>query len=134
MDSNKIVLFVEDDRTMQSIYKAKAASLKIKALLASDPSEAVAILRQQTIDLIVTDLNMPNYDGVDLIKAVRGHPKTKHIPIIVRTYGGNLERVDSAGVMGANEIHDKQSCPPEKLFERIRHFLGASESRSEASP
>ena len=57
MDSNKIVLFVEDDRTMQSIYKAKAASLKIKALLASDPSEAVAILRQQTIDLIVTDLN-----------------------------------------------------------------------------
>lgn len=123
MDSKKIVLFVDDDPTMRKIYEVKAASLGVTTEMASNPAEAVIILRQKPIDLIVTDLNMPEYDGVELIKAVREHAKTKHIPIIVRTYGGNLERVESAGALGATEIYDKQSCPPDKLFERIQHFI-----------
>ncbi|WP_404423433.1 PleD family two-component system response regulator [Nibricoccus sp. IMCC34717] len=120
MPAEIIVLFVDDDPTTRKIYETYAARVGVRAIMTANPTEAVAILKHQRVDLIVTDLMMPEYDGVELIRAVRENVRTRDIPVIVLTYGGNLERVDTAGHVGANEIHDKSSCPPDKLFARIQ--------------
>ena len=48
-------------------------------------AEALAALKGRTVDLIVTDLNMPNLDGIGLIRGVRADPSHKFIPIILLT-------------------------------------------------
>lgn len=133
MPTAQTILFVDDDPTTRKIYETKSNNSGYTTLMAANPAEAVALLKRETVDLIVTDLMMPEYDGVDLIKAVREHPKTKHLPIIVLTYGGNLERVDTASHVGASEIHDKQDCTPDRLFARIRHWLTKSDQAKVAA-
>ncbi len=123
MEASKPVLFVDDDPTTRKIHETKARAEGITPLLAANPTEAVSLLRAHEVALIVTDINMPEYDGVDLIRAVREYPKTKAVPIIVLTYGGNLEKIQTADAMGANEIYDKGACSLEQLFGRIKALL-----------
>ena len=91
----------------------------IPLLIASSPEEASDILAKQSIDVIVTDLMMPDYSGVDLIEAVRAAPHTSRIPILVFTSGGNLEMMEQAAKAGANEICQKHNTPQAKLIEKI---------------
>ena len=119
MKPKPTVLFIDDDPVTRKIYTATLATSGIPALFTSSPEEAVAILEQKRVDVIVTDLMMPKYNGVDLIEAVRAADYTKHIPILVFTSGGNMELTGQAAMAGANEIVQKHSTPPAKLIEKI---------------
>ena len=119
MKAKPTVLFIDDDQVMRKIYTASLAMSGIPALFTSSPEEAVKILEEKSVDVIVTDLMMPKYNGVDLIQAVRAADYTKHIPILVFTSGGNMELMEQAALAGANEIVQKHSTPPAKLVEKI---------------
>jgi CheY-like chemotaxis protein len=54
--------------------------------------------------LAIVDLEMPNFDGLDLIKSVRGNPMLKHIPIIVLTGNESREALDGALAAGATSF------------------------------
>src|SRR5882762_8805684 len=98
------VLFIDDDATTRKVYTAGLAVAGIPMHMAASAEEAGKVLEEKKVDVIVTDLMMPNYSGVDLIQAVRSADYTKHIPIIVFTSGGNLELMEKAMQAGANEI------------------------------
>ena len=119
MKPKPTVLFIDDDQVTRKIYSASLAMSGIPALFTSSPEEAVTILEEKRVDVIVTDLMMPKYNGVDLIEAVRAADYTKHIPILVFTSGGNMELMEQAALAGANEIVQKHSTPPAKLVEKI---------------
>jgi DNA-binding NtrC family response regulator len=119
MKSKPTVLFIDDDPTMRKVYTVGLAMQGIPMHIASSAEEAGKVLEEKTVDVIVTDLMMPNYNGVDLIKAVREADYTKHIPIVVFTSGGNLELMEQAAVAGATEIMQKHNTPPAKLIERL---------------
>lgn len=119
MKPKPTVLFIDDDQVTRKIYSASLAMSGIPALFTSSPEEAVKILEEKRVDVIVTDLMMPKYNGVDLIEAVRAADYTQHIPILVFTSGGNMELMAQAAKAGANEIVQKHSTPPAKLVEKI---------------
>ena len=119
MKPKPTVLFIDDDPVTRKIYTASLAMAGIPAHFAGSPEEAATILEDKTVDVIVTDLMMPKYNGVDLIKAVREADYAKHIPILVFTSGGNMELVEQAAFAGANDIMQKHSTPPAKLIEKI---------------
>ncbi len=119
MKTKPTVLIIEDDPTTRKVLTGGLAVASIPVHLASSAEQASDILAEKTIDLIVTDLMMPQYNGVDLIQAVRAAPHTKHIPILVFTSGGNLELMEQAMLAGANEICQKHNTPPAKLVEKI---------------
>ncbi|MES1167702.1 MAG: response regulator [Oleiharenicola lentus] len=119
MKPKPTVLFIDDDPTMRKVYTVGLAMAGIPTHIVSSAEEAGKVLEEKTIDVIVTDLMMPNFNGVDLIKAVRDADYTKHIPIIVFTSGGNMDLVEQAAVAGANEIAQKHNTPPPKLIEKI---------------
>jgi len=100
MKPKPTVLFIDDDPTMRKVYTVGLA-------MAGLPT------------LIVTDLMMPGFNGVDLIKAVREADYTKHIPILVFTSGGNMDMIEQAALAGATEVLQKHNTPPAKLIERI---------------
>lgn len=126
MKSKPTVLIIEDDPTTRKVLTGGLAVAGVPAHVASSPEQASDILSEQPIDIIVTDLMMPGFNGVDLIQAVREAPHTKHIPIVVFTSGGNLQMMERAALLGANEICQKHNTPPAKLIEKILALHEAS--------
>lgn len=119
MSSKPTALIIDDDPTTRKVLTGGLAMAAIPTHIVGSAEEAGRILEEKKIDVIVTDLMMPNFNGVDLIQAVREADYTKHIPIIVFTSGGNTELMEQAALAGANEILQKHNTPPAKLIERI---------------
>jgi CheY-like chemotaxis protein len=123
------VLFIDDDATMRKVYTVGLAMAGLPTHIVSSIVEAGKILEEQKVDVIVTDLMMPGFNGVDLIAAVREADYTKHIPILVFTSGGNMELMEKAALAGATEIMQKHNTPPAKLIERILKVHGDAMER-----
>jgi len=80
---NKTVLYVEDDLTLQKNIVETLSHFFSKVLMASDGDDAydIYIENQNRIDLIITDINMPNTDGIAFSKSIREYDK--NLPIII---------------------------------------------------
>ncbi|MBK8791458.1 MAG: response regulator [Holophagaceae bacterium] len=78
----KTLLVVEDDRATLSLYRAGLKGLQgFKVIMAENGGQALEMLRQEPVHVLVTDLNMPVMDGFNLIaKVSRFYPQ---VPIIV---------------------------------------------------
>ena len=91
------VVAADDDPIIRELLETKLKQMGCDVLLADDGGQAWEFLRgDKHIDLAIVDLEMPDIDGFTLIKCVRGHPRTKHMPIIVVT-----SRTDQASIQDA---------------------------------
>ena len=96
------ILVAEDS---PSIRKFLALSLKLlahKIVMAVDGMDALEKLPLQAVDLIITDLNMPNLDGFKLIKSIRSDPEYLNVPIIILSSLSNEEDIQEGLASGAN--------------------------------
>jgi two-component system chemotaxis response regulator CheY len=99
------VLIVDDSSTMRKIVlrNLKQTGLAIgEVFQAGDGQEALAVLAENPVGLILCDWNMPNMDGLGLVQAVRGNPDFAHIRIIMITTEGGESKVSEALASGAN--------------------------------
>jgi YesN/AraC family two-component response regulator len=77
---NERVLFVDDESIMLDAYRTFSDAFELPSLFASNSSDALAMLREHSIRLLVTDHNMPGLTGVELLSIVRKKfPKTRRI-------------------------------------------------------
>jgi two-component system chemotaxis response regulator CheY len=98
----KTILVAEDSA---SVRKFISLALKIKGytiIPTSDGMEALEMLPKQTIDLLITDLNMPNVDGIKLIKTIRQDPLYENLPIIILSSLSKDEDINTGLGAGAN--------------------------------
>jgi len=115
----KKVLFVDDSRTMRLVIKSLLIKLGYTDCLeAEDGLVARDLLNQHKIDLILTDWNMPNLNGAELVKYVRSSDEHKHIAIIALT---SKDDTKSALDHGANETLTKpfSAAVLEKKIEQV---------------
>ncbi len=85
-DTSMKVLVVDDFATMRRIVKNILTQLGYKNIIeADDGTTALDILKQEKIDLIISDWNMPKMTGLDLLKNVRGNPEMADTPFIMVT-------------------------------------------------
>ena len=99
---SKTILVAEDS---SSVRKFITLALKIKGykvIPTQDGMEALEILPKEKIDLILTDLNMPNMDGLSLIRTVRQNPEYIDLPIIILSSLSADEDVNQGLKAGAN--------------------------------
>ncbi len=79
---------------------------------AADGVEALALLQRVTdIDLLVTDLNMPNMDGDILLKKVKDDPALSGLPVVVITSAGNPAKEAELLALGALAVFNKPVSP-----------------------
>ncbi len=84
--ANTKVLVVDDFATMRRIVKNILTQLGYKQIVeADDGTTAMDRLKQEKIDLIISDWNMPKMTGLELLKNVRSNPDTANIPFIMVT-------------------------------------------------
>jgi len=81
----KKILFVDDSETMRELVKLTLEEVGYDVVVASDGVEGVKNMSNDYFDLLITDLHMPNMDGVELIKKVRQMEDYKYIPILFLT-------------------------------------------------
>jgi two-component system chemotaxis response regulator CheY len=90
---------------------------------AGDGKEAQDKLKSASVDLVITDLNMPNVDGIELIKSVRADAKHKFIPIIMLTTESQESKKKEGKDAGATGWIVKP-FKPEQLLSVIKKVLG----------
>jgi two-component system, chemotaxis family, chemotaxis protein CheY len=97
------VLVVDDQASVRQMTRMALEKLGIRMIHeAVNGQEALATAVAQPIDLIISDFNMPEMDGVGLLRAVRGHLSIRKVPFILVTGRGDRELVVKAAQAGVN--------------------------------
>ncbi len=112
-DTNELrVLLVDDSVTARNHIQRVLNNLGINGIeTAQNGSEAVHILEQSDFDLVITDLNMPEMDGQQLVEYIRQDLGDSFLPILVVTSVGNDPRLDNIQQAGVSAICDKPFEP-----------------------
>ncbi|WP_369311758.1 chemotaxis response regulator CheY [Providencia rettgeri] len=96
-------LVVDDFSTMRRIVRNLLKELGfIKIEEAEDGVDALEKIRAGNIDFVVADWNMPNMDGLELLKTIRGDDALKHIPVLMVTAEAKKENIIAAAQAGAS--------------------------------
>jgi len=82
---SKVIMTVDDSTSIRQMVKFTLTQAGYAAVEAVDGRDAMAKLAQSPVDMVITDLNMPNMDGVELIRQIRAMPQLKFIPILMLT-------------------------------------------------
>jgi two-component system chemotaxis response regulator CheY len=120
----KKILITEDSATMRSLLASTIESLEgYETVEAGTGFEALRLLPRENVDLIITDINMPDINGLELISYVRNNPNYKSIPLIIVSTEGSEKDKEKGIALGANEYLVKPFNPAE-LQALIRRYLG----------
>ena len=85
LSMKKQILIIEDDIDLTKILKAILEQNGYRVKVAFDGAEAFYMILKEVVDLIVTDLKMNWIEGDIIVRVVKAHDKTRHIPILVLT-------------------------------------------------
>jgi two-component system chemotaxis response regulator CheY len=80
-----LILVVDDSTTMRQMVSFTLTSAGHDVIEAADGTEAVQAAGKHKFDLVITDVNMPGMNGIDLVRTLRGAPEGKFIPMLVLT-------------------------------------------------
>jgi two-component system, chemotaxis family, chemotaxis protein CheY len=102
-DKSKPVLIVDDFKTMRRIVRQSLRAMGFESMdEAEDGRIALQKLQQGNFQLIISDWNMPNMMGIDLLKAVRADTRLKTIPFLMLTAESQKENVLEAARAGVS--------------------------------
>ena len=123
MDKQIKILIVDDFATMRKVIRNLLKQLSYENIVeAEDGVAALRILRSQKIDLVVSDWNMPNMTGLELLKAVRADEELKATPFLMVTAEALQDNVIAAVKAGVNNYIVKPFTA-EVLNEKIVKIL-----------
>ncbi|HVI50206.1 MAG TPA: response regulator [Candidatus Sulfotelmatobacter sp.] len=98
---SKTILSVDDSASMRQMVKLTLTSAGYQVLEAVDGQDALSKAKAGGINMVLTDLNMPNMDGLSLIRELRTLPSFKGIPIIFLTTESDAAKKNEAKTAGA---------------------------------
>lgn len=103
MDKNMQILVVDDFSTMRRIVKNQLRELGFSNVSeADDGRSALQVLKSSHIDFVVTDWNMPDVTGLELLKAIRADDSMKSIPVLMVTAEAKRDQIVEAAEAGVN--------------------------------
>ncbi|HOI74174.1 MAG TPA: response regulator [Syntrophales bacterium] len=124
MDKGLKLLIVDDFATMRKVIRNILKQIGYENVVeAEDGSIALRVLKSQKIDLIISDWNMPNMTGLELLKAVRADEELKATPFLMVTAEALQENVVAAVKAGVSNYIVKPFTA-EAMNEKLQKILG----------
>jgi len=123
------ILVVDDSLPMRSVIKKtiKTSGFKAGRLFeAQNGKEALDVLQSEWLDLVITDYNMPDMNGLELLHAMKKDEVFKTIPVVVITTEGSQRRIDEFLENGAAG-YIKKPFTPEEVKRTLNQIMGETD-------
>jgi two-component system chemotaxis response regulator CheY len=120
------ILIVDDSLPMRAVIQKviKASGFDVGGLFeAANGREALRVLDEQWLDLVLTDYNMPDMNGLELLKAMKSSDTLADIPVVIVTTEGGELRMEEFLHQGA-AAYIKKPFTPEQIKAHLNRILG----------
>jgi two-component system sensor histidine kinase and response regulator WspE len=118
------ILVVDDSPLTRELISALLEAVGYDIVAASDGAEALHLLSGTHVDLVVTDLEMPGLDGLELTRQLRGHETLNRLPVIILTTRGGEEDRKKGLAAGADGYITKGDLVRQDLVDVVKRLLG----------
>lgn len=119
----KNILITEDSPTMRAMICATLEAMgEFEIFEAPNGFEALRLLPREKIDLVITDINMPDINGLELVNFVKNNQQYRNIPLIIVSTEGS-ERDRAKGMDLGADAYLVKPFAPEDLQQLVRKFL-----------
>lgn len=119
----KKILLVEDDSFLAEMYTAKFDQNGFETVLADNGENALKILNEQNVDLVLLDVVMPRMDGWEVLKTIRGKESLKSLPVVLLTNLGQRNDIEKGRKLGADGYLVKAHFTPSEVVEKAKEYL-----------
>lgn len=117
------ILIVDDSAAMRSLLAATLETAgDVTVIQANNGFEALRMLPREQINLVLTDINMPDINGLELLSFIRNNPLYKELPVIVISTEGSRKDIEKGLALGATAYLVKP-FKPEQLLELVKGLL-----------
>lgn len=118
----KTLLIVDDSASMRQLISFTVKDAGYDVLVAANGNEALNKIAGVKLDMVITDLNMPEMDGITFIRRLRGMQEFRFVPIVMLTTEAQDAKKQDGRAAGASGWIVKPFSP-EKLLDVIRKFV-----------
>jgi two-component system chemotaxis response regulator CheY len=118
----KRILTIDDSKTIRDMLRMTLVEAGYDVLQAVDGQDGVELLQRETVDLVITDINMPKMNGYEVVKHLRGNPAYDGLPILVLTTESDADKKNIAREAGATGWMVKP-FDPERLIATVRKVI-----------
>lgn len=119
------ILIVEDDRYISKMYQLKLSLEGYDVQVAENGREGVDKIKEFMPDIMLLDILMPELDGFEVLKIVKGDDATKNIPVLIMSNLGQEDHVEKGMKLGAIGYIVKSQYTPSKVVEKIKSVIGS---------
>lgn len=118
----KIILLADDSEMVRNFHSYIFKNAGYKIISAIDGADALEKLLLNHVDLVATDINMPNMDGYELVERIRGMEGYEDLPIIIISTESEAADKQKGYDVGAN-VYIIKPTPPDQLLESIKLLI-----------
>ncbi len=120
----KHVLVVDDTITVREVQRSLLEAHGYRASVAVDGMDGWQRVRSERFDLVITDVDMPRLDGIDLVRSIRQDPRLAHLPVMIVSYRDREEDRRRGLEVGANQYLTKSDFHDEALVRAVVDLIG----------
>lgn len=122
MEYINTILIADDSEMIVKVLSSMVKKAGYNVLSADDGRAALEILDGRNIDLVLTDLNMPAMDGIELITRIRASDRYRYTPVALFVPGNEKSRQEIMETSGATILFDKEHIK-DKIIPAIKKLL-----------
>jgi two-component system chemotaxis response regulator CheY len=111
----KTIMTVDDSASLRQMVSVVLKGAGYAVIEAKDGLDALALLQDRELSLILTDINMPGMDGIELTRQIRAMPQCKFVPIVLLTTESHPEKKQQGKAAGATAWIVKPFNPDQLL-------------------
>ncbi|WP_137924538.1 hybrid sensor histidine kinase/response regulator [Cupriavidus sp. 2SB] len=122
--ARKRVLVIDDSLTVRELERKLLASRGYDVAVAVDGMDGWNVLRAEVFDLVITDVDMPRMDGIELVGRIRGDTRLSHLPVMIVSYKDREQDRERGMQAGADYYLAKGSFHDTALLDAVRDLIG----------
>ncbi|HBO78022.1 MAG TPA: hybrid sensor histidine kinase/response regulator, partial [Cupriavidus sp.] len=124
----KRVLVVDDSLTVRELERKLLSGRGYDVAVAVDGMDGWNVLRAESFDLVITDVDMPRMDGIELVSRIRSDARLTHLPVMIVSYKDREQDRERGLQAGADYYLAKGSFHDTALLDAVRDLIGEARS------
>lgn len=119
---SKRILTIDDSKTIRDMLRMTLIDAGFEVLQAVDGQDGCEVMDRETVDLVITDINMPRMNGYEVVRNLRNRPELRGLPILVLTTESDTDKKNLAREAGATGWMVKP-FDPDRLIATVRKVI-----------